>query len=193
MSNRRAISIDKPSSGAWIDISRVIARGMPVYPGDPPTEVRVIADERAAGGARVTELSMSAHAGTHVDAPVHYASGGKGVEALSFDALNGPAEVVEFETFLSGGAYYERVLLRNAREIANWPENKPFPWLIGTDAMSVGSDETHRTLLGSGVVVLEGLDLSAAPPGSYLLICLPVKIPGSDGAPARAVLWRDEP
>ena len=47
---------------------------------------------------------------------------------------------------------------------------------------------THVTLLGAGVIVIEGLNLSGVEPGRYQLICLPIKILGGDGAPARAVL-----
>ena len=54
--------------------------------------------------------------------------------------------------------------------------------------MSVGDPDAHRVLLGAGVVVVEGLDLSAVEPGSYELYCLPLKLVGSDGAPARAIL-----
>ena len=46
----------------------------------------------------------------------------------------------------------------------------------------------HRRLLGHGVVVLEGLDLAGVEPGPYELVALPLLIPGSDGAPARAML-----
>jgi arylformamidase len=45
-------------------------------------------------------------------------------------------------------------------------------------------------LLGAGVVVVEGLDLSAVEPGPYELYCLPLKLVGSDGAPARTILAR---
>ncbi len=51
---------------------------------------------------------------------------------------------------------------------------------------------THRILLSAGVVILEGVDLSRVDPGSYELICLPLKIVGSDGAPARAVLIQED-
>ena len=44
-------------------------------------------------------------------------------------------------------------------------------------------------LLEAGVVILEGLDLREIEPGGYELICLPLRIPGADGAPARAALW----
>jgi len=65
--------------------------------------------------------------------------------------------------------------------------------LVGIDYLSIeqfhsGHHRTHRTLLAKSVVILEGLDLSAPPPGEYQLICLPLRIEGCDGAPARAVL-----
>ena len=64
--------------------------------------------------------------------------------------------------------------------------------LVGVDYLSVApfgqSVPTHQTLLGAGVIVVEGLDLSQVPPGRYTLYCLPLKLSGSDGAPARAIL-----
>jgi arylformamidase len=64
---------------------------------------------------------------------------------------------------------------------------------VGMDYLSIerfGSTEfpVHRTLLGAGVFVIEGLDLRAVEPGRYTLVCLPLKFPDLDGAPARAVL-----
>jgi arylformamidase len=59
---------------------------------------------------------------------------------------------------------------------------------IGIDYLSVGDHEAHRELLGAGVVPVEGLDLRKIEPGSYTFICLPLKLVGSDGAPARAIL-----
>lgn len=67
--------------------------------------------------------------------------------------------------------------------------------LVGIDYLSVekfgSSDfETHLALLSSGVVIIEGLDLSAVAPGTYELLCLPLKLAAGsgDGAPARAIL-----
>jgi len=48
--------------------------------------------------------------------------------------------------------------------------------------------ETHKVLLANQVLILEGLDLSQVAPGSYELLCLPLKLDVPDGAPARAVL-----
>ncbi len=64
--------------------------------------------------------------------------------------------------------------------------------LVGVDYLSVAPYKqgrpTHEALLRAGVVVVEGLDLSAVTQGRYTLFCLPLKLAGSDGAPARAIL-----
>ena len=66
---------------------------------------------------------------------------------------------------------------------------------VGVDYLSVEPFEdkefnTHHTLLGADVVILEGLVLAAVEPGEYFLACLPLKLAGSDGSPARAILMR---
>jgi arylformamidase len=64
--------------------------------------------------------------------------------------------------------------------------------LVGIDYLSVApfneSIPVHQALLKPGIVILEGLDLSAVSPGFYTLYCLPLKLVGSDGAPARVIL-----
>ncbi len=65
--------------------------------------------------------------------------------------------------------------------------------LVGVDYLSIeqfksGHHRTHRTLLGADVIIVEGLSFTGVPAGSYELICLPLSLPGLDGAPARAVL-----
>jgi len=64
--------------------------------------------------------------------------------------------------------------------------------LVGVDYLSVAPFDdvtpTHRALLQAGIVPLEGLNLSGIEPGVYQLVCLPLKIVGSDGAPARTIL-----
>jgi arylformamidase len=65
--------------------------------------------------------------------------------------------------------------------------------LVGIDYLSVEKFDApdpvvHRLLLAAGVVILEGLDLRDVAPGDYLLCCLPLKLAGAEGAPARAVL-----
>lgn len=118
------------------------------------------------------------------------------------------AEVLEQVTLPSG---ISRLLLKT-RNSQRWQRGeKAFDekfvgvsadgaeWLVGRGVKLVGIDylsvapykqsvPTHRTLLGAEIIIVEGLDLSAVPPGSYGLYCLPLKLVGSDGAPARAIL-----
>ena len=68
--------------------------------------------------------------------------------------------------------------------------------LVGIDYISVEAYDlegngTHLALLGAEVVIVEALDLRGVEAGAYEMACLPIKIAGSDGAPARVVLWRD--
>jgi arylformamidase len=65
--------------------------------------------------------------------------------------------------------------------------------LLGVDYLSVGGfaidgEATHRALLEAGILIVEGLDLTRVEPGDYELVCLPLRLAGSDGAPARALL-----
>ncbi|MFD2091122.1 cyclase family protein [Blastococcus deserti] len=66
--------------------------------------------------------------------------------------------------------------------------------LVGIDYLSIAPYQdpgpTHETFLRAGVTVLETLDLRGVEPGWWTLTCLPLRIPGADGAPARALLSR---
>lgn len=64
---------------------------------------------------------------------------------------------------------------------------------VGVDYLSVGGyredgPETHQALLGAGIWIIEGLNLSMVEPGEYELVCLPLRLMGSEGSPARAIL-----
>ncbi len=65
--------------------------------------------------------------------------------------------------------------------------------LVGVDYLSVGAfqadgADTHRALLNGGIWIIEGLNLAKVKPGRVQLVCLPLKIAGADGAPARALV-----
>jgi arylformamidase len=78
------------------------------------------------------------------------------------------------------------------RSAADWCLDRGLR-LLGNDYLSVEAFENdgfpvHKTLLAAGIALLEGIDLEGVAPGPYELIALPILIPGSDGAPVRAVL-----
>jgi arylformamidase len=77
-------------------------------------------------------------------------------------------------------------------EAAGWIVRKGL-CLVGIDYLSIQKFDdpeplTHSILLDAGIVIVEGLNLQNIRPGSYQLICLPLKLSGSEGAPARVVL-----
>jgi arylformamidase len=77
-------------------------------------------------------------------------------------------------------------------ESARWIVHRGIK-LVGIDYLSIqmfkdAEPRTHRILLEAGVIILEGLNLQGISPGAYQLICLPLKLVGSEGAPVRAIL-----
>lgn len=204
----------------WLDVSVPVAEHTTVFPGTPPTEIRQVMLRERGDQANLSELRMSTHTGTHVDAPVHFLDGASAVDALDLDALNGPARVISVPDAQRIGpdvlgwhepARGERILLRTRNSDTAWFEREFDPdyahltaqgarllvqrgiAAVGIDYLSIGGEEfdtveTHRILLGAGVAVLEGLDLCDVKPGAYELRCLPLRVAGGDGAPARALL-----
>ncbi|HKC20908.1 MAG TPA: RpiB/LacA/LacB family sugar-phosphate isomerase [Gaiellaceae bacterium] len=199
------------------DISVPIRPGMHVYSGNPG--VTLSRHESIADGAHanVSRLDLGVHSGTHVDGALHFIDGAAGTEALPLETLVGPVLVVDatgVETDLDEDAVKglslgdaERVLLKTRNsELWELPEfTHDFirltgsgarylidrgVRLVGIDYLSIGDVDAHRELLGAGVVAVEGLDLRAVEPGPYELVCLPIRLEGSDGAPSRAILMR---
>ena len=82
-----------------------------------------------------------------------------------------------------------------AADVPGWLQKNGVK-LIGVDLPSMDeidskSLQNHHALARAGIAIVESLDLSEVAPGIYNLAALPLKIAGSDGAPVRAVLWRD--
>lgn len=198
------------------DLTLPVSPAVAVFPGDPPVEIRPFARlERE--GYNASALHASLHAGTHVDAPRHLSDQAGGVDQLPLEALLGPVRVLDCRSqpavdrsFLESRweAGTRRLLLQTGGgqalrqgesgdgfltgEGARFLEGMQVA-LVGIDALSIDAltDQglpAHRILLGAGVVVVEGLDLSAVAAGRYELLCLPLRLQGGDGAPARVIL-----
>jgi arylformamidase len=200
------------------DISVPLVTGLPGYPGDPPVVVESVLTLAAGDGAQVARLTLADHSGTHIDAPSHMLADGAPVDGVPLAALIGPVLVADLRGVAMVGARelaelplagVQRLLLKtdNSR-LWNLPDFYPDYValsedgaqfllragirLVGIDYLSIerfgGDGAVHRLLLGDGVVILEGLDLSAITAGCYELLCLPLRLAGGGGAPARAVL-----
>jgi arylformamidase len=195
-----------------IDVSVPIREGMVTYPGDPVVKMERAASIANGDVVNLTRMDFGLHSGTHVDAPVHFIDGASGVDSVPLEALVGPCEVVEVpdlsrESVAQVPEGAERVLFKTpnsglwardqfADEFARLDGEAAAVLLerglrlVGVDYLSVGDEAAHHALLEGGVVPVEGLDLRGVEPGRYELICLPLRVVGADGAPARAVLRR---
>lgn len=200
------------------DVSVPIHPGMIIYRGNPGVELERALTIAGGDGANVSRLTMGVHSGTHIDGSLHFFDDGAGVDALPLEAMLGRCEVVELsdpgdaidrEALEGAGipAGTERLILKTPNsELWNLDEfTHDFVRLDGSgaafvlergikvvaiDYLSIGDHDAHHELLGNGVAALEGLDLREIAPGPYELICLPILLIDSDGAPAR-VLLRD--
>ena len=75
----------------FFDVSMPISDDMLVYPQDPKTKIKQVRSNPL-----VSKVTMGLHTGTHVDAPIHYISGGKTLYEVGLERLNGAARVCDF-------------------------------------------------------------------------------------------------
>lgn len=180
-----------------------------VYPGDPAPERVVLKAMEEGEVYNLTAFHMCAHNGTHIDAPFHFIRDGKTVEEIPMEAVVGMAYVAEHHGILTGndavgilerakkqspeGA--KRILLKGDVEVS-LEAAKIFAsselCLLGNEPQAIGPQDApmavHLALLGSGVILLEGIRLGDVSEGVYLLNAAPLNLSGADGAPCRAVL-----
>ncbi len=187
------------------DISRELF-GAPVYPGDPAPSLTAITRMEWGDVCNTSALSACLHNATHLDAPRHFVPDGTDIASLPLEQSVGPCSVVAFDGVLLGAQaeellprLHKRVLFKGEMEIspsAAFVLSDAGLALVGVEAQSVAAPEctaaVHRQLLGRGVALLEGLDLSGVKPGDYFLFAAPLKVAGADGAPVRAVLVERE-
>ncbi len=79
------------------DVTRILTPRTAVFPGDTPVSITPMLQMHSGNSCNVTAITMSAHAGTHVDAPRHYSDDGAGIDAISLDVLIGPARVMTLD------------------------------------------------------------------------------------------------
>ncbi|MDD1687666.1 cyclase family protein [Methanoregula sp.] len=194
-----------------IDITRPLAGNSLAYPGD--TAPHFIQSD--AGLYLVSDIRMSSHSGTHIDAPVHYLKTGLTVDELPLSHLIGPCRVLDVS---GAGPLIDvswiknrtdgvpRILLKTVfSTCTSFSEEYPSltldaaKYLTSTGTLCIGIDSfsiekfdcdgsVHRELLHHGCLIIELLDLSHVPEGDYTIFALPLRLAGLDGAPARVIL-----
>jgi arylformamidase len=205
-----------------LDISRPVAAGIPVWPGDTPFDYRLSwRIGRDGSPVNVGAVTMSLHTGAHVDAPFHFGDDLQDVASMDLSKYLGPCVVAAAApgtgplrpadlpaSVAADLRSAPRLLVRTypaARPVGFDVHLRPLSpeladWLADRGAVLVGLDSdsmdafdskdlpSHRRLTERGVAILEGIDLSAAPPGLYDLVALPLRLVGADASPVRAVL-----
>ena len=196
-----------------IDITRSLSDETLVYPGDMKPSFM----QRDEGKYLISDLHLSTHTGTHIDAPVHYLKSGKTIDTIPLINLIGRCRIVDVSgagtvittEHLSGKIDNITRLLLKTSSSGNNQFIEDYPSLsfeaaclitckgihcVGIDSPSIESynceGAVHRELLGKGCIIIELLDLSGVPQGDYDMVALPLRLEGLDGSPARVVLMK---
>ena len=161
-----AAASEVPTSG-WIDATATLDPATtPVYEGDAPMKFDFLKDMRQGDGLTLSVLSLGAHSGTHVDAPMHFVSGGASVDRVPLEPLIGPARVIdiadgvqaidaaELERHEWRGA--PRVLFRTRSSLRGWMASPTFH----RDFAYIAPDAAQ--LLADAGVQLVGIDYISA-------------------------------
>ena len=194
------------------DISQEIF-GCRVYPGDPTPKKTVLNSMENGDLYNLTEFSMCAHNGTHIDAPFHFIKDGKTVDSIDPSSFVGMAYVAEHSGVVTADDALKiiekakvqntesakRILIKGVAEVSA-EAAKVFATskilLLGNESQTVGPEDApmavHKILLSADIVLLEGIRLSEISEGIYLLNAAPLNLSGADGSPCRALLIDNE-
>jgi len=194
-----------------IDITRPLSENIITYPGDIPPVFR----KEKHGPYLITNLHLSTHTGTHIDAPVHYLKTGETIDTIPFSHVMGTCRVLDVThagtsitaNHLKGRLDdVDRLLLKTSfSNTGRFEESYPSLTAdaarlitlcnmkcVGIDSPSIESYESdgtiHRQLLSHRCIIIELLDLSHVEEGDYTLVALPLRLTGLDGSPSRVIL-----
>ena len=180
-----------------------------VFPGDPSPQKEIMLRISEGDICNLSSLHMCAHNGTHVDAPYHFLEDGKKINEVVLEKFIGMAYVADHKGIVtaedaglilkkarSADERAAKKILIKGKSVISYEAAEVFERegieLIGNESQTVGPEEApkevHLKLLGSEVVLLEGIRLGAVPEGVYFLNAAPINLGGADGAPCRAVL-----
>ena len=180
-----------------------------VYPNDPEPRKKMLNLMEKGDLYNLTEFSMCAHNGTHIDAPFHFIKDGKTVDAISLEVFVGMCYVITHYGIVSeddakkimkkakekNPEAAKRILIKGpavvSLEAANVFASSGI-LLLGIESQTVGPIDSpmavHQVLLSSDVILLEGICLTEVLEGVYFLNAAPLNLAGADGAPCRAIL-----
>ncbi|SDG22926.1 Kynurenine formamidase [Thermoanaerobacter thermohydrosulfuricus] len=201
------------------DISMEIHENMTVYKNKKEKRPKhtITVDS---GDVRESRISMDMHTGAHIDAPLHMIRGVDTVENIDLNKVITKCKVFDFtnisdkitsEDLASKDIQKGDFIIFKTRNSFREDFDFEFVYLdksgaqflkekgvigVGIDALGIERNqpehETHKILLGAGIVILEGLRLKDVEEGEYFLYAAPLKIRGAEASPTRAVLIKEE-
>lgn len=200
-----------------LDISPPITPGIAVWPGDVGFSRTVALSIASGSNLDLSSMTTTLHVGAHTDAPSHYAGGAPGIGERDLDRYLGRCQVVRVDVGRDERVRPEHVGVpivapRVLFHTGTFPD--PNHWnsdfaslspelvdfladrgvvLVGIDTPSVDPEKdrellSHTAIARRDLGILEGIVLDGVDPGEYTLIALPLRIPGADASPVRAVL-----
>lgn len=203
----------------FYDISLNIEEEMLSFPGDTVPQfnkIKRISDDNY----NLSNMTVSVHVGTHVDAPSHFIENGRTIEDIPPQRFMGEVQVIEikdnkeirkkelesielnsnkilFKTqnsnIISDNVFHDNFVYLN-HEAAEYLIELGIDF-IGIDYITIESFDTtefkiHKLLLKNDVIILEGINLKKVKPGNYRLVAPPLKLKGAEASPVRALLYK---
>lgn len=199
------------------DISMTVDQDIPVYKNKDEIRPKItVVSDFTTGSSYSSNISMNLHTGTHIDAPLHMIEGGATFETIDINKLVTNCTVYDLtavtdritaEDLKTKDIKPRSFILLKTRNsfVEGFDDNFVFVDKTGAEYLKtiqitgVGIDslgieraqpdhETHKILMGNGIIILEGIRLAGIKEGSYKMAALPIKLRGTEASPARVVL-----
>jgi arylformamidase len=197
------------------DVTGTIYEGMTVYKNKPEKQPKM--NQGTNGYVTETRLELDVHTGTHIDAPRHMVVDGDTFETISMDDLVGQCKVFDLTQVEDGISKKDLeifdiqkndfVFLKTKNSFED-TFNFEFIYLaqdgaeylseigvrgVGIDTLGIERSQeghpTHKTLFAKKIIIIEGLRLKEINQGEYFMVAAPLKLEGTDGSPARVLLF----
>ena len=202
----------------WIDVSMAISPSIMVYKNKEEKMPKfIVRATHEVDGHHESSICMDLHTGTHIDMPKHIIKDGHTSDDFELSSVNGKCVVVDFsceknhevdDVFLKRTTIEKGdIVLIKTKNSFDTAFNFEYDFLnargaqylkecgikaVGIDALGIERNApghpTHNILLGAGIYIIEGLALAEIESGRYNFLCVPLKIVGVEGLPARAFL-----
>lgn len=197
------------------DVTGTIYEGMTVYKDKPEKQPKLNTETN--GYVTETRLEVDVHTGTHIDAPLHMIEQGETFETIPLDDLVGQCKVLDLTNVEDGVTKKDLeafdiqkgdFILFKTKNSFEEAFNFEFIFLkkdgaeylseigirgVGTDSLGIERSQeghpTHKTLFNNNVIIIEGLRLKEVAQGDYFMVAAPLKLHGTDAAPARIMLF----